>query len=316
MVSMTGLADQQVNEAVRISIPALVRLNEAGRNLPLKASHVLARQGGNYGSPFKGRGMEYDESRLYQPGDDIRNLDWRVTARSGRPYTKLFREERERPVFLWVDYRAAMFFATRGSYKAVRAAELASILAWSANNNGDRIGGIIFSDDVHKELKPKRGKAAVLQIINHLVKHPSWHETGRKNINDQAGIHALMRLRRVSRPGSLIFLFSDFRNLNDAGRIHLAQLSQHNDVVIIFIYDRLERDLPPAGLYRMSDGTQEIEIDTSNRRFLNDYSARFSAHRDSLEKICRSCRITMLSCTTEDDPRTVLARGLGADRRR
>ena len=183
---MTGLSNQQVNEAVSVNIPALVRLSDAGRNLPLKTNHALALQGGNYASPFKGRGMEYDESRLYQPGDDIRNLDWRVTARSGRPYTKLFREERERPVYLWVDYRATMFFATRGSYKAVRAAEMASILAWSANNQGDRVGGIVFSDEVHNELKPRRGKAAVLQLINSLVNHPSWENANRKNSNSQA----------------------------------------------------------------------------------------------------------------------------------
>ena len=116
--------------------------------------------------------MEYDESRLYQPGDDIRNIDWRVTARTGKPHTKLFREERERPVHVWVDLRAPMFFATRGKYKAVRAAELASLFAWTACQQGDRIGGIVFSDNSHHELKPQRGKSAVLRLIKFMVEAP------------------------------------------------------------------------------------------------------------------------------------------------
>jgi uncharacterized protein (DUF58 family) len=307
---MSAVALDDNNEAVRVSVPSLVKLSQAGASLPLKTKQIQARQSGDYHSPFKGRGMEYDESRLYQPGDDIRNLDWRVTARTGKPYTKLFREERERPVFLWVDYRAPMFFATRGRYKSVMAAHMASLLAWSAINHGDRIGGIIFSEQVHHEIKPLRGKAGVLHLIKYLVDHPAWDQYTPTGDNIEAGTRALGRLRRVARPGSLIFLLSDFRHLDETARSQLVRLSQHNDVVMIFIHDPLEAVLPRSGRYRLSNGQKEVVIDTYDRQFVNDYSEQFAAHRATLGQLARKHRINLLVCATTDDPFQKLYQGL------
>ena len=307
---MSAVAAVTCNDAVRVTVPALVKLSRAGANLPLKTKQIRSRQGGDYQSPFKGRGMEYDESRLYQPGDDIRNLDWRVTARSGKPYTKLFREERERPVFVWVDYRAPMFFATRGKYKSVIAAHLAGILAWSAIHHGDRIGGIVFSEQDHHEIKPVRGKSGVLHLIQRLADHPAWDKPPASAGNSQAGARALLMLRRVVRPGSLIFLLSDYRHLDETARSQLVRLSRHNDVVMIFIHDPLEAALPPSGRYRMSNGQREVVIDTYERQFVADYSRRFAAHREALEKLARAHQINLLLCATTDDPYQVLYQGL------
>ena len=132
------------DERIQIQFNNLIRLSAGARQVNLDHSTIKSKQSGGYLSSTKGRGMEFDEARLYQPGDDIRSIDWRVTARTGKPYTKLFREERERPVFLSVDLRPSMFFATRGVFKSVQAARLASLLAWSALRQGDRIGGQIF----------------------------------------------------------------------------------------------------------------------------------------------------------------------------
>jgi uncharacterized protein (DUF58 family) len=307
---MSVVVAEKYSEAVRVSVQTLVKLSQAGANLPLKSKQILSRQGGDYQSPFKGRGMEYDESRLYQPGDDIRNLDWRVTARTGKPYTKLFREERERPVFVWVDYRAPMFFATRGKYKSVMAAHMASLLAWSAINHGDRIGGIIFSEQIHHEFKPLRGKSGVLHLIKNLSDHPSWDQPPSSGNNIQAGARALMRLRRVARPGSLIFLLSDFRHFDETACSQLVRLSQHNDVAMIFIHDPLEETLPRSGRYRLSNGPREVVIDTYDSQFVDDYSKQFAAHRDKLERLSRTCRINLLMCSTIDDPFQILYQGL------
>ncbi len=143
------------HDPVRVSTASLIRLIGPASTLSLKVRFIRAQQSGAYLSAFKGRGMEFEEARPYQPGDDIRNLDWRVTARTGKPHTKLFREERERPILLWVDYRNTMFFATKGVYKSVIAARAAALLAWSAHHHGDRVGGIIFSEQIHHELKPR-----------------------------------------------------------------------------------------------------------------------------------------------------------------
>jgi uncharacterized protein (DUF58 family) len=250
--------------------------------------------------------MEFDESRLYQPGDDIRNIDWRVTARTGKTYTKLFREERERPVFLWVDLRAPMFFATRGRFKSVMASYLASLLAWSANHHGDRIGGVIFSEVTHHELKPHRGKIGVLRFINKLVEHPAWEDPYTGQGDKYAFGRELIRLRRVSRPGSLIFLISDFRYMTESDENQIIRLSKHNDMILIYVCDPLEIDLPGGGQYRISDGEQDMSIDTYNRDYINNYHIRHEQHAERLSRLSRMGNIFLITCTTKDDPLQVL----------
>ena len=298
------------DEAVRISVPQLVGLSRHGASLPLHAGRIHARRSGDYQSPFKGRGMEFDESRPYQPGDDVRNIDWRVTARSGRTHTKLFREERERPVFLWVDFRAPMFFATRGRYKAVMAAHMASLLGWSAVHQGDRVGSVIFSDERHHELKPQRGKAGMLRMIKQMLNVPSWQAPAQPAESGNAATHALRRLRRVARPGSLVFLLSDFRHLDEAGAAHLVRLSRHNDLVMIQIHDPLERELPPPGIYRVSDGTHEHVLDTFDRERVENYRRRFQEHEARLQQLARSHGIYLFRCETRDEPLQALRAGL------
>lgn len=307
---MNTAVTETTNESVRITVPGLVKLNQAAANISLHSGQVLARYGGDYHSRFKGRGMEFDESRLYQPGDDIRNIDWRVTARTGKPHTKLFREERERPVFVWVDLRRPMFFATRGSFKSVIASRLAGLIAWSANYQGDRIGGLIFSESVHHELKPQRGKTGVLRLINQLVKHPAWNQQAGKGPDIKSGSKSLSRLRRVARPGSLIFLISDFRNLDDSALTQISTLSRHNEVVLLFIFDQLEKILPSAGRYRVSDGDEELVIDTYDQDWVESYRHRFIEHSERFIDLSHKCKSLLLSCSTTDDPVVVLQKGL------
>ena len=172
-----------------------------------------------------------------------------------------------------------MFFATKGKYKAVMASRMASLLAWSAIHHGDRVGGVIFSDDSHHELKPQRGKTGALRMINNLVKHPSWRSSAAVVRDKTAGMRSLVRLRRLARPGSMIFMMSDFRNLDDKMESQLILLSRHTDVVMVLIYDQLEQALPSAGLYRVSNGEEEIMLDTYDHQRLESYRAHFVTHR-------------------------------------
>jgi len=308
---MSSAVPVSLNESVCVNVPQLVGLNRSAFLLSLSSGRVLARQSGDYQSPFKGRGMEFDESRLYQAGDDIRNINWKITARTGKPHTKLFREERERPIFVWVDLRAPMFFATRGRYKSVIAARLAGLVAWSAHHSGDRVGGVIFSEQSHHELKPRRGKSSVLRLINHIAGHPAWRRDSRDVEDERAGAKSLIRLRRVVRPGSLVFLLSDFRNLDDAALIQISRMSRHSEVVVIFIYDRLESMLPAPGRYRLSNGVDEILLDTHDRNWGESYHQRFTLHLSRLDSLARANGIHLMHCTTEDDPVKVLQTRFG-----
>ena len=310
------MADLSVDNsaAVRVSVPALVGLNHAAAGLTLRPDQARAHQAGEYLSRFKGRGMEFAESRPYQPGDDARNLHWRIMARTGKPFTKLFHEERERPVFVWVDLRNRMFFATRGAYKAVIAARAAALVAWAANRHGDRIGGVIFSDGVHHEIKPGRGKAAVLYIIKSIAEHSAWDEHGRVEADARPAREAMIRLRRVVRPGSLVILLSDFSNLDAATETNLAQLARHNELLLMQIYDPIEAELPPPGSYRLSDGSDEFILDATDVQYRALYAERFTARQEYMRNFARRNRMSYLSCRTDQDPAQALRQGLGTKR--
>ncbi len=276
-------------------------------------------------SRFRGRGIDFAEVRVYQPGDDIRTIDWRVTARTGVAHTKLFQEERERPVLLLVDQSSSMYFGSRVMFKSVLAARTAALLAWAVLERGDRIGGIVFSEHGHREIRPRRNKHAVLRLLNELhgfnqalgkepsaarYKEPSaarYEEPSAvrnkepsavrnkepsavRNKEPSAGktpttepanptenyfTQALANVRRVSRPGSVIFIISDFASYTDASRIHLQPLARHNEVIGIHISDALEQTLPSPDLYSITDGNQRTRINTLSRKHREAYEARF-----------------------------------------
>lgn len=293
-----------------ISQQSLIQLRHRAIKLPLDKRKIHARQNGAYLSSFKGRGMEFDEARIYLPGDDIRNMDWKVTARTGQAHTKVFCEEHERPVIIWLDLNPAMFFATRGAYKAVAASQAAALLAWSAVNNNDRVGALIFSGDNHVELRPRRSKSAVLDFIKHTCNHPAWQNTWHMKVpRDMA--RAVSRLRKVTRPGSLIFMISDFRDMDESARAHTISLAQHNDVVLIHVFDPIESHLPASGQYKVSDGDSELTFNTANAQLREGYQQRFQRHQDNLLKLCRKHRMHLVTVSTEDDVLASLQNGLG-----
>jgi len=284
------------NELVSVSLKTLIDLAKPATVLNLHHAQFRSSQSGNYVSRFKGRGMEFDEARLYQPGDDIRTIDWRVTARTGKTHTKVFREERERPVFISVDNRLAMHFATRGVFKSVLAAKLGGLLAWAAEYHGDRIGGQLFSEHECRELKPQNGRHAVLRFLNALVKPQDT--VGKEFTLDQV----LARLNQHARPGSLVYIISDFRGINDQAETHIAKLSEHCEVVLIFIYDPLESSLPSKGRYRFTDDERDVVIDTGDQQRLLTYHQRFAQRLQRLELLAKKRGLVFIQCSTVEDP--------------
>ena len=185
-------------------------------------------------------------------------------------------------------------------------------MAWSATHSRDRIGGIVFSEQVHHELKPKRGNPAVLRLINQLSLSQTNTMTASSEDARQTGLHAMLRLRRLAKPGSLIFLISDFRHFDDVAESQLIQLGKHSDVVMVLVYDPLESDLPPAGQYNVSDGQQEMVLNTFDRQRVENYRKKFVAHQIRLKDLSRKCRMPFLSCATTDNPVEILQRGLSS----
>ena len=280
---------------------------------------------GGHRSRFRGRGMDYQESRHYQPGDDIRNMDWRITARAGRPHVKLYEEERERPVIVLLDLSPSMFFGTRGAFKSVAAARLAVLIGWTAVAQGDRIGALLFGASVagpsaadvagHRELQPAGGRRAVLRLIRDLASAGDPAAITASAADGAGGRQggmssALTRVRRVARPGSLVFIISDFYSMDPDTRHHLGQLRRHSDVVACQVADALELTPPPPGRYAIGDGRRTGVLDTRPAAARERYSDYFARHHAAVLALAKAQRVPLVRLSPEDDPVARLAEGL------
>ncbi|MEM7283569.1 MAG: DUF58 domain-containing protein, partial [Pseudomonadota bacterium] len=203
--------------------------------------------------------------------------------------------------------------ATRGMFKSVMAADTAALVAWCAHNYGDRLGGFVFSENRHREVRPKRGNRGVLQFIHHLVE---MHQFGPEPRSNEDSLTAqIVRLRRVARPGSLLLLISDFRGLDQQTEKHITELSRKNDVVLMFVYDPLEAELPPPGRYKVSNGEEELLLDTAFAMRRSAYKDQFTQRSRTIERLCRFHRTAFLPCRTDQNPVRLLADALGGRRR-
>lgn len=292
--------DEDFFSPVKATPQHLISLKRTGDSILLKPASVRARMVGQYQSKFKGRGMEFDEVRPYQPGDDIRNIDWRVTARTGRAHTKLFREERERPVFLWLDLSGSMHFGTQRAFKSVAAAEVAALVGWSAVKQGDRIGGMIYEPTESVLIRPGRGKSAATSMINQISNHSSWENP--PGLNTGADINHFPSLIPLIRPGSLICLISDFRTMSKGDRDAIAQMAIHSEVILLQITDPLERELPPPGEYAVQHGGSEFSLQTTSKSIRFDYQQRFQKREKDLVDLCRKSGVHLLSMETNELP--------------
>ncbi|PIE69808.1 MAG: DUF58 domain-containing protein [Deltaproteobacteria bacterium] len=291
---------------VSIDLPRLMSLRTSGIALEPPSHGSRASHSGEYLSRSRGRGMEFAEVRAYQPGDDVRTIDWKVTARRGRVHTKLFHEERERPVLLAIDYRRPMFFATRGRFKAVLASELAARAAWSALAGGNRVGGFLFSEERHIELRPAGGHRGVLRLLQQMVADPVWQRRPHAPFEPQQRLaNTVSRLARVVRPGTLVWLFSDCAQWDEVVEKQLALMSRRAELALLFCFDTLEADLPTQGRYRVSNGRDELTVVTGDVRLRRNYRARFQERHQAIKAFCHRYRIYFRAVATSDDPEQV-----------
>jgi uncharacterized protein (DUF58 family) len=285
----------------------LLSLRPAARGLTLKpCQHGKSPLAGLHQSRFRGRGMDYLESRHYQPGDDVRTIDWRVTARTHQPHVKIYTEERERPVVMLVDLSAGMSLATRGAFKSVIAARAAALCGWIAAAQGDRVGGLVYrSVNEHRELKPQGGRRGVLQLIDALVQFGQPHTRFSEPAADMAD-SVLARLGRVVKTGTQVILISDFFHFQAAERQRLQQLRQHNEVFAIQVTDPLERLIPPPGDYGISDGEHHWLLPLSGQRQQQQLGQQLQFRHQLVAELFRESGIPLLQLHTDDNVADIL----------
>jgi uncharacterized protein (DUF58 family) len=285
----------------RISLQALIRLQADAKALKLPSARpARARQAGLQHSSQRGRGMAFAEVRLYQPGDDIRSIDWRVTARRQAPHTKLYEEERERPVLLICDLGPTLFFASTGAFKQVRCAQLAAVLSWLALSAGDQVGGIVFNGKTLTVQRPARRKKSVLRLLDTLAsqQHTSLDGSASETTLDTA----LAEARRVAHTGSRIFVISDFLGISKNTTSLLGALARHNSVSALRVVDPLEQELPQSGRFAVAGAEGPVWFDASNRSF---------QHETALEECFRLSGIQATDVSTREAPAVSLKSILG-----
>ncbi len=252
---------------------------------------------GDHHSPFRGQGLEFDSVREYVFGDDIRNIDWRVTARTGKPHLKLFREERERQVIIAVDMNEAMRFGTRKTFKSVQAARAAALLAWRACSQHNPVGACLFGDikDGVQLLAPKKTKKSLLEMFKFLAAPPEAHRS-------VPLATVLPHIVKAAHTGSLIYIISDFLELSEEIVPALSRLNKRCDVVFVSINDPADKSLVPAGAIEFCSGASEtVVVDTNSLAGREAYREKWIANRRTLHALTSRLKIAMLELTTESD---------------
>ncbi|HET6603486.1 MAG TPA: DUF58 domain-containing protein [Xanthomonadaceae bacterium] len=250
------------------------------------------RDAGVARSAFRGRGMEYAESRPYAPGDDVRQMDWRVTARTGRPHTKLFQPERDRVTALVVDRSAAMQFGTRVCFKSVQAARIGALLGWFALTGGDRLAAAAGGEVI----PPAAGRQGLMRVLAALARWTA-PESGAAPLSV-----ALTAAGRVLKTGSHVLILADARSLDPACEPALAALARHNDVLVALVHDALEAEAPPPARYALTDGSTRIQVDTAAASARSAWRACFQDMRDAADERLASVGLAGVPVSVADDP--------------
>ncbi|MFT6113176.1 MAG: hypothetical protein ACJA10_000100 [Oleispira sp.] len=307
----------RLSKGALISTDNLIAIRHLAKLLPIhKQKKVLNEMAGVHTSNLRGRGVDFSEVRSYQPGDDIRAMDWRVTARTQKPHIKVFREERERPVMVVCDLRSSMFFGTQHGFKSVLAADIVSLFSWSAFNNGDRIGALLFDDSHETDIRPKPGRKQVMHVLHELsqfTQPQGINEPDRHNPTAKTSRLAdmLRHTRRVTRPGSTVYFISDWQDFDADCERQLHKISKHNDVVAINIFDAFEQNILPLGSYPLTDGNQRLQLECYSKSQGLEHQQAFERRQQTLKQRTLKLGVPLISLQAKDDIITELRIGLG-----
>ncbi|MGI9290745.1 MAG: DUF58 domain-containing protein [Gammaproteobacteria bacterium] len=289
-----------MESGVYASLDDLVRLKYQAQGysfLPNQPIHSLLA--GRHASRMRGRGLNFEEIRTYLAGDDIRNIDWRVTARTGKPHTRVYTEERDRPALFVVDQRLNMFFGSKVSMKSVTAAEATALGAWRVLSQGDRVGGFVFNDSEIKDIRPHRSQRRVLELLRTVIKQNQDLRVTDSSVPEPAQFnHVLERVARAAKHDHLITLITDMDGYDDDSEQLLTRLSQNNDVLVVLIYDPLETNLPDMGRLVIGEGDLQLEFDSADQQLRETFAEAFNSNLESRRQILMRRGIPVLPVNT------------------
>lgn len=273
---------------------------------------LASQKGGNHRIQRKGRGMEFSEVRQYQPGDDIRHIDWRVSARTQETHTKIFTEELDKPVLCLVEQTPNLFFGSKKRFKTDQALQVLSAIAWSTLNQGDKIGGLVFNHQSHQWVEPKHQQNSLMKLFHAAIQ---LQQPLKKPVvaNPLYWLSALKQVQKQARPGQKIFLIGDMLQFPSQALPILQTLKRHLDINAIHIVDNLEMALPAKGLglVRLSDGENELQLNAAEKNYRTEYRNHYETLWQNSLQSFHQIKIPLVAVSTQSDaPETLLKQGV------
>jgi uncharacterized protein (DUF58 family) len=299
---------------VYVDLEELVALEQRGRKvsfLPKQPVHSLLS--GRFASRMRGRGLNFEEIRDYRPGDDVRSIDWKVTARLQKPHVRVFNEERDRQSLLVVDQRLSMFFGSQLAMKSVTAAQAAAVGAWRVLGVGDRVGAIVFNDSEFVEIRARRSRATMLQILSAVVAQNQALGVGRGLVSAPIMLNAaLEHAERRALHDATIIVISDFDGADDATRKMIGAMTRHNDVVALLVHDPLQSDLPASAAMTVTDGELQIQLEVGRDSVRKSIMQATEARLQGVFAWTHELGVPVLPLSASEETAPQLRRLLGA----
>lgn len=304
---------QEADGLVYVSLAQLMALEFKAHDLSFLARQpqgsILA---GNHASRLRGRGLNFDELRRYQPGDDLRHLDWRASLRTGKPVVRTFTEERDRPALILVDQRMSMFFGSQRSFKSAIAAELGALAAWMMFNAGDRVGGLVFNDQRIDSIAPLRSRKRIEALCSRIARQNQELNASNPDCEGQDQLDkVLQQCLALAGHDHLICIISDFAGAGPRTLQLMRQLSTHNDVIAMQVYDPLALNLPKNGRLLVTQGQLQVELAIEQRQVHQPLGEFLSGRLKDVATLLRRSQVPLMMFSTAQDAQEQLRAELG-----
>jgi len=287
-------------EGIYVTLSELLKFGYMPKNFNIRPnSAVLTKLSGRHLSGMRGRGMDFSEMKQYVQGDDTRNMDWKATRRTGKPYIRVYNEERDRNVWLVVSQMNSMFFGSTQRMKSVSAAHTAALMAFKALEMGDRVGAVIYNNEDVKFFKATSSKKNVVQIMTEIERQN--HLLNAKNTENQKGnlAKSLKILTSLAKHDDLVVLIGDGRALDEETAKHITRINTHNDVISVLVYDPMEEKLTRSSSLFFTDGVETVDVDSSDKQFIEKYTQRLLGRKEAYRQLSRKNALPVLSISTQ-----------------
>lgn len=288
------------DEGIYVSLSELLKFGYIAKNFNIKPNAaILTKLSGRHRSGMRGRGMDFSEMKHYVQGDDARNMDWKATQRTGKPYIRVYNEERDRNVWLVVSQMNSMFFGSKVRMKSVSAAHSAALMAFKALETGDRVGAVVYNNEEVKFFKASSSKRNVVQIMTEIQRQNNALDASKGNNNKGNLSKSLKILSSLVKHDDLVVLIGDGRAVDEETAKHITKINVHNDVIGILVYDPMEEEIMQSSSLFFTDGVNTVDVDSSDKKFNKKYKEQLEKRKENFRQLSKKNALPVISISTE-----------------